>query len=91
MLTLITLAIIGEEFIQLGLAGVAIGVLAGLLYKALKYNKEKDASFITEVNKRDEIIVNMQEKTVEALTESTIVVKEAIEVIKDATNAKTGD
>lgn len=75
-----------EEY---GIAGAVIVALLGLLFKFRKDNKEKDKTFVDEINKRDTIIVNMQEKTVEALTESNIVIKENTEKLKDLSNDKT--
>ena len=84
MLTILALTTLSDY----GLAGATLAAVIGLLYAFMRWMKAKDKTFVDEINKRDEVIVNMQEKTIGALTESTIVIKENTEVLKDLGNDK---
>lgn len=75
-----------EPFIQLGLPGVAIFILAYLLVQSYKNYKELNNNLIKELNNKDEKYIAMQEKTVAALVASSEVLKNAVETIKEFHN-----
>ncbi len=83
-LTVAFITLTVDQIVALGLPGVAIIVLAKLLLSKEKVNKEKDDTMLEEINKRDERYIEMLEK-------SLIVIQKNTEVIGKHNEQTKGD
>lgn len=75
-----------EQVLQLGLAGVAILVLSKLLNNATKQIKELNATILSEVSRRDERFIALQEKTLLAMSKNSEVMEKFADNMTELVN-----
>jgi len=77
-----------DQFIQLGLGGVALGLLGYFLRETLKQNKHKDATILTLVDEFRDTINHQRTKDREALEKLTTHIASQTEVFKQLIKPK---